>query len=139
MVFGTFDMIHEGHEDFFRQARALARPEPGRRAPEPYLIVSVARDASSSRVKGASPRHAEGERLAHVAEHPLVDKAMLGDEVGYLKHIMEEKPDIIALGYDQNGEFVDDLEHDLEKEGMSVRVVRLAAHRPDVYKTSKLL
>ena len=124
-------MIHEGHEDFFRQARALA--------PEPYLIVSVARNASASRVKGASPRHAEGERLAHVAEHPLVDKAMLGDEVGYLKHIMEEKPDIIALGYDQSGEFVDDLEHDLEKEGMSVRVVRLAAHRPDVYKTSKLL
>ena len=77
--------------------------------------------------------------MAHVAEHPLVDKAMLGDEVGYLKHIMEEKPDIIALGYDQSGEFVDDLEHDLEKEGMSVRVVRLAAHRPDVYKTSKLL
>ena len=34
MVFGTFDMIHAGHEDLFRQARALAK--------EPYLIVSVA-------------------------------------------------------------------------------------------------
>ena len=131
MVFGTFDMIHEGHEDFFRQARALA--------PDPYLIVSVARDTSASRIKGASPRHREGERVARVSEHPLVDKAVLGDEVGYLQHIVEEKPDIIALGYDQNGEFVDHLEDDLAREGMSVRVVRLAAHRPDVYKTSKLL
>ena len=131
MVFGTFDMIHEGHEDFFRQARALA--------PEPYLIVSVARDASASRVKGLPPRHVEAERLAAIAAHPLVDKAVLGDEVGYVKHIVEEEPDIIALGYDQAGEFVDHLKNDLKKVGVGAQVVRLAPYRPDVYKTSKLL
>jgi len=131
MVFGTFDMIHEGHVDLFRQARALAS--------DPYLIVSVARDASASRIKGASPRHTEGERVAHVATNPLVDKAVLGDEVGYVKHIMEEGPDIIALGYDQLGEFVDHLENELKKVGVGAQVVRLAAYRPDVYKTSKLL
>ncbi len=51
MVFGTFDMIHEGHADLFRQARALAS--------DPYLIVSVARDAVAQRIKGNRPRHSE--------------------------------------------------------------------------------
>lgn len=131
MVFGTFDMVHPGHEDFFRQARALAE--------EPYLVVSIARDSVSARVKGFPPRHHEAERLANVAAHPLVDRAVLGEELGYTRHIAEEKPDIIALGYDQHGEFVEHLEQDLKKEGLNVRVVRLAAHMPDVYKTSKLL
>ena len=138
MVFGTFDMVHPGHEDFFEQARKLAHHEHGRGA-EPYLIVSIARDAVASRIKGFSPRHHEAERLANVAAHPLVDKAVLGEELGYARHIAEEKPDIIALGYDQNGEYVDHLEEDLKKAGIKARIVRLAAHRPDVYKTSKLL
>src|SRR3989344_4773700 len=96
MVFGTFDMIHAGHEDFFRQARALA--------PQPYLIVSVARDSVAARIKGAKPRHSERERLVAVATHTGVDRAVLGDEKGYMSHIEKETPDIIALGYDQGGE-----------------------------------
>ena len=131
MVFGTFDVVHPGHEDFFRQAKGLSK--------DTYLIVSVARAAGASRVKGFSPRHVEAERLATVAVHPLVDEAVLGDEIGYLQHIVSAQPDIIALGYDQSGEYVDRLTDDFEKEGVSVRIVRLAAYRPDVYKTSKLL
>ena len=130
MVFGTFDMVHEGHEDFFRQARALA--------PAPHLIVSVARDASAARVKGSRPRHHESERLAIVAASPLVDEAVLGDEIGYTEHIAHARPDIIALGYDQSGEYVHDLERDLTQRGLSPKVVRLRAFKPDLFKTSKL-
>ena len=128
MVFGTFDMIHEGHEDFFRQARALAD--------EPHLIVSVARDASARRVKGRSPRHDEGARLALVVAHALVDEAVLGDEAGYMTHIVAAKPDIIALGYDQTGEYVEHLQRDLQNAGLSTKVVRLEGYKPEVYKTS---
>ena len=131
MVFGTFDMVHPGHEDFFRQARALAE--------EPYLIVSVARDAVATRYRGFSPRHHESERLAQVAAHPLVDEAVPGDETGYIAHIVTARPDIIALGYDQTGEYVERLEKDLQEAGMSTQVVRLSAFRPEVYKTSKLI
>ncbi|MBI2612954.1 adenylyltransferase/cytidyltransferase family protein [Candidatus Kaiserbacteria bacterium] len=130
MVFGTFDVVHKGHENFFEQARALAE--------DPRLIVSVARDSVSTRIKGFSPRHHESERLATVAAHPLVDRAVLGDEVGYINHILGEKPGIIALGYDQHGEYVDHLEQDLEQAGFSVKIVRLKPHQPDLYKTSKL-
>ncbi len=130
MVFGTFDVVHKGHENFFEQARALAK--------EPYLIVSVARDHVAARIKGSLPRHHESERLAIIAAHPLVDKAVLGDEVGYVRHIADEKPDVIALGYDQHGEYVDYLERDLSRVGLAVKIVRLKPHRPDLYKTSRL-
>jgi choline-phosphate cytidylyltransferase len=130
MAFGTFDMIHRGHEDLFKQARALAE--------DPVLIVSVSRDSAARRQKGAAPRRDEAARLADIAAHPLVDEAVLGDEVGYMDHIAEAKPDIIGLGYDQSGEYVENLERDLKAAGLNVRVVRLSAFRPETYKTSKL-
>ncbi|MDO8521696.1 MAG: riboflavin kinase [bacterium] len=131
MAFGTFDMVHEGHADFFRQARALA--------PNPYLIVSVARDIVAERIKGMKPRNSEGARHAAVEKHELVNEAVLGDAEGYIRHIRANMPDIIALGYDQKGEFVENLEKDLRGAGMKTRIVRLGAFQPEVYKTSKLI
>lgn len=139
MVFGTFDMVHEGHVNFFRQARALACPEPGRRDPKPHLIVSVARDSIVTRIKGAKPRRSEKERSALLLRNALVDEVVLGQEDGYIEHIEEARPDVIALGYDQEGEFVDRLERDLTNAGVKVKVVRLEAFQPEKYKTSKLV
>lgn len=131
MVFGTFDIIHPGHESLFAQARSLAD--------DPYLVVSLARDSVAARIKGFAPRNPESERLAALAAHPLVDRAVLGDEVGYVRHITKEAPDIIALGYDQEGEYVDGLEEILRAAGLQTRIVRLKPHRPDLYKTSTLV
>ena len=130
MVFGTFDMIHKGHEDFFRQARILA--------PNPFLIVSVARDKAAERHRQTLPRVREDERFAQIENHPLVDEAVLGDVDGYIQHIKSASPDIIALGYDQRGEYVEQLEEDLSAAGLHVRVVRLKPFEPETYKTSKL-
>jgi FAD synthetase len=130
MVFGTFDLLHEGHLDFFRQARGLA--------PKSRLIVSVARDASVVRVKGRAPQRAEEDRLESVRACPLVDEAVLGDTIGYTAHVARAAPDIIALGYDQEGEYVENLSADLKDAGIRATVVRLAAYKPDIFKTSKL-
>lgn len=130
MVFGTFDMLHEGHLQFFREARALA--------PDAHLTVSVSRDSAAARIKGVPPRKSEVERLELVRGCPLVDRAVLGDEQGYMAHIAAASPDIIALGYDQEGEYVDALERDLLGAGLSARVMRMHAYMPEVYKTSKL-
>ncbi len=131
MVFGTFDMVHEGHVDFFRQARALAR--------NPCLIVSVARDPIVARIKGVKPRRSESERQALLERNMLVDEVILGQEDGYIEHIEAARPSIIALGYDQVGEFVDRLERDLTNAGMKVKVMRMKAFRQETYKTSKLI
>jgi len=130
MVFGTFDMVHPGHEDLFRQARALA--------PEPHLIVSVARDSAVVRAKGNMPRNTQEMRLALAQKHPLVDEAVLGDEKGYIEHIIRAKPDIIALGYDQEGEYVEHLAVDLAAAGFFAPIVRLQPFHPEIYKTSRL-
>ena len=131
MVFGTFDMIHPGHEDLFRQARSLAL--------DPFLIVSIARDAVAERIKGFFPRNGEDVRREMLAHHSLVDEAIVGDTEGYMEHIKMVRPDIIALGYDQRGEYVDTLESDLAAAGLQTKIVRLEAHRPEEYKTSKLI
>ncbi len=130
MVFGTFDIVHAGHEDMFRQARALAT--------EPFLIVSVARDNIVERIKSARPRNSEKARLANVRKNPLVDEVMLGDEGDHIPHIIAAKPSIIALGYDQEGEYVLDLKEKLAAAGITVDIVRLSAYKPEIYKTSKL-
>lgn len=130
MVFGTFDMVHQGHEDFFRQARALAE--------NPYLIVSVARDSAALRHRGFAPQNAQDDRLVVVASHELVDTAVLGDEEGFVDHIARANPDIIALGYDQEGEYVENLERELAAAGVSPKIVRLESFQPETFKTSKL-
>jgi cytidyltransferase-like protein len=130
MIFGTFDMVHEGHIDLFRQARALAS--------DPFLIVSVARDSVVTRAKGAAPRRNEMARLALLKNETLVDEVVLGDASGYMPHILAAHPDIIALGYDQAGEYVDTLEQDLQAAGIMAPLVRLKAFQPDDYKTSRL-
>ena len=131
MVFGTFDMLHDGHLDFFKQARALA--------PDSLLIVSIARDRSAERIKGAAPRRTEVARMQLVEECPLVDEVVLGNEEGFIEHIKRAAPDIIALGYDQTGEYVHALQSALDNEGMHTKIVRLKPFKPEKYKTSKLL
>lgn len=130
MVFGTFDMLHEGHLDLFRQARLLAS--------EPILIVSIARDSAAERIKGSKSRRTELERLALVETCDLVDEVVLGDKEGYVEHIKQVSPDIIALGYDQKGEYVDHLDAALDRVGLHPKIVRLKPYKPEIYKTSRL-
>ncbi len=130
MIFGTFDIIHPGHEHFFKQARNLAR--------QSFLIVSLARDVNVKKIKGARPRNNERIRKAAVAAHPLVDQALLGGLNNYLTHIIKANPNIIALGYDQKA-YTQTLLRDLKQAGLKTKVVRLKSHKPAIYKTSKLI
>ena len=129
MVFGTFDGVHKGHLDFFRQAKRLA--------PGSTLVVSVARDQNVRKIKGRLPKRSESERLRGVRSASLVDKALLGGVEDHLPHILKERPDIIALGYDQKA-YVKDLKKDLEAAGLRVKVVRLHSFHPRKYKSHLL-
>ncbi len=130
MVFGTFDILHKGHISFFKQARKLAK--------KPYLIVSVARDKNVKKIKGLSPTNNERKRLAVVRVSRFVNEAVLGGLKNHITHIIQQKPHIIALGYDQKA-YVKGLGKALKAKGLPVTIKRLKAFKPRLYKSSKLL
>ncbi len=127
MVFGTFDILHKGHLNFFKQARALSK--------KPFLIVSVARDINVKKIKGHKPVNCEKKRFMKVKALKFVDKTVLGGIKNHIPHIIKEKPDVIALGYDQK-KYVQNLKSDLTRRGLNVKIERLKAFMPQVYKSS---
>lgn len=127
MVFGTFDILHKGHINFFRQARKLSR--------NPFLIVSVARDVNVKKIKGAKPVYPEKTRLSAIKKGSFVDKAVLGGSRNYLRHIIKEKPNILALGYDQKA-YTKNLKELLAKKGLRVKIIRLKSFQPEIFKSS---
>jgi len=129
MVFGTFDGVHKGHQNFFKQARILAS--------KPFLIVSIARDKNVFKIKNKFPNLNEKERVLLVKKFKLVDKVVLSGVGKHIPHIIKEHPDIIALGYDQNN-YVKNLKKDLKNEGLNVKVVRLKPYKKHIYKNHLL-
>jgi FAD synthetase len=115
---GVFDLLHLGHVKFLQEAKASG----GKNA---KLIVIIARDSTVEKIKGKKPIMAEDQRCALVEALKVVDKAVLGAEnfdVGDV--IGKVKPDIIALGYDQ-----DDMNRQVQKyvaeHKSSIKVVRI--------------
>tara|TARA_Y100000310_G_C20590184_1_gene767555 strand:- start:384 stop:785 length:402 start_codon:yes stop_codon:yes gene_type:complete len=125
LAFGTFDGVHPGHENFFEQASKLGN-----------LTVVIARDATVQAVKHRTPDHDEATRQALVQAQPTVQKAILGNTGNKYDVILAEKPDIIALGYDQT-HFTEKLASWLAEHLPDTQVVRLEPFHPDKYKTSK--
>jgi FAD synthetase len=129
MVFGTFDGLHKGHENFFRQARKLAK--------DAVLVVSVARDKNVKRIKGRLPQIKERQRVLNLKKLTLVNEVVMGNQLGYIQHIVRAKPQIIALGYDQT-HYIEGLAEQLKARGITVKIVRLKPYKPHLYKSSLL-
>ncbi len=125
MVFGTFDYLHAGHENLFRQARELGEE----------IICIIARDKTVRTIKGFSPDHNEKERLKNLQNTEWADKVILGFHKDKTKVIRMYKPDIIALGYDQFA-FTYQLEKLIIDLSLNTKIVRLKPYRPHLYKSS---
>jgi FAD synthetase len=127
MVFGVFDLLHEGHRAFLAEARRHGD----------ILIVLVSRDRTAEILKGKRPRQNEKTRRAAVEKVEAVSSSLLGDKsLSSYRILLKEKPDIICLGYDQ-----DSLEKDLctqMREGKipAIPLRRLAPHKPEKFHTS---
>lgn len=122
MVFGTFDIVHPGHHHFLKEAKEYGD----------HLIVVVARDINVNKLKKHQPVYSEDERLEAVQKLGIADKVILGSETDPFTRIKEEKPHVIALGYDQKF-YIDELEDNIDDD---VIIVRLSPHYPDIYKSS---
>ena len=125
LVFGSFDLLHEGHKHFFNEAKKLGNT----------LYVVVARDSSIKSFKGHEPNFNEDERVEHIKKLEIVDDVRLGYEGDKWKIIEEIKPDIIALGYDQDS-YTKGLEKGMLDRNLKVKIVRLGSYMPEKYKSS---
>ena len=125
MAFGSFDILHKGHEHYLNEARSYGD----------YLIVVVARGENILRFKGKKPKHDENYRLGEVKKLGFVDEVILGHKDDVFKVLEEFKPDVICLGYDQKAE---KLKEGLGKRNLKAKIVRAKPFKPEIYKSSIL-
>ncbi|MDQ3854938.1 MAG: D-glycero-beta-D-manno-heptose 1-phosphate adenylyltransferase [Chloroflexota bacterium] len=91
---GVFDILHAGHVELLRRAKALGD----------VLVVAVNSDACTRRLKGPTrPVNNERDRLALVAALDSVDHAILFDDDTPAELIRQLRPDIHVKGGDYAG------------------------------------
>ena len=128
MAFGSFDVLHKGHEAYLNQAKSYGD----------YLIVIVARNKNITKFKGRKPKNDENYRLEQIKKLGFVDESVLGNKEDILKVLEEYKPDVICLGYDQRTIDEEKLKEELEKRNLKAEIVRAKPYKEDVYKSSKI-
>lgn len=90
---GVFDLLHPGHADLLRRARALGD----------RLVVGVNGDASASRLKGdGRPVMGVAERCSLVAGLECVDLVFTFDELTAETAVRTLRPDIYVKGDDHD-------------------------------------
>jgi FAD synthetase len=120
---GTFDILHPGHIKFLKEAKKLGDE----------LVVIVAREKNVRHKP--KPILPEEQRRRVVEALKFVDRAILGDKEDIFKPIMELKPDIIVLGYDQH--FDEEwLKKELGKRSLHAKVLRIKAKEEGEYCSS---
>jgi len=119
MVAGSFDILHTGHIWFLKKAKKLC---PGCK-----LIVVVARDSTIRKYKKREPIFTERERLEIVKSLKYVDEAILGNELDgktFFDILLDIKPDILVLGYDQRVT-EEKIKNWAKENGLNIDIVRL--------------
>jgi len=128
MATGVFDIIHLGHLHYLEESKKLGDE----------LVVVVATD-TTVRKRKHEPITPEKMRCELVASLKPVDKAVLGREGGDIFEIVKDlRPDIITLGYDQPFD-QKNLEKELAKRGLKVKVVRMPHLDHDLDGTRKII
>ena len=96
ITYGTYDLLHEGHLNLLRRAKALGD----------YLIVGVTNDNFDRERGKLNVRNNVLERVEAVKSTGLADKIIIEDYVGQkIDDIQKYDVDIFAIGSDWEGKF----------------------------------
>ncbi len=115
MATGVFDLLHPGHLYFLTEAKRLGDE----------LVVVVARDQTARRLKH-EPYVPEHVRREMVEALKPVDRAILGSTTDIYETVVRERPQVIALGYDQLWN-EKEVEAECARRGVPVKVVRIGS------------
>ncbi len=124
---GTFDLLHPGHVHYLNTAKSAGD----------HLTVIVARDTTVKRVKKRDTVFPEKMRVEMVRALKMVDRAVLGGKGNMLDKVIEIRPHVIVVGYDQHVS-IPKLKHELAERGLVCSIVRAGPHAPHAYKSTKL-
>ncbi|MDO8590952.1 MAG: adenylyltransferase/cytidyltransferase family protein [bacterium] len=121
MAFGVFDVLHNGHRHFLKEAKKLGQK----------LVVAVAPDEAVLMIKNRLPHESLTKRIENLQTEKLADVVVSGDPVlGDWHVIKSHKPDVIALGYDQK-ELELTLSRFLKENGLKTRCVFIKPYSDD--------
>ena len=117
---GVFDIIHPGHIYTLNAAKTLGD----------VLVVVVATDNTSEKMKKRRPLHTQEQRQELVNSLSMVDLCLVGQEDDIFKTVNHVRPQIIALGYDQihQEKFITD---GCKKIKLEAKVARLQSPIPE--------
>ncbi|MBO5881608.1 MAG: Gfo/Idh/MocA family oxidoreductase [Alistipes sp.] len=96
ITYGTYDLLHEGHINLLRRAKALGD----------YLIVGVTNDSFDRERGKLNVRNNVLERVEAVKATGIVDEVIIEDYVGQkIDDILKYDIDIFTVGSDWEGKF----------------------------------
>ncbi|MES2087568.1 MAG: adenylyltransferase/cytidyltransferase family protein [Patescibacteria group bacterium] len=128
LVFGVFDILHDGHRYFLESAKALGDK----------LFVVLAPDEAVLDLKKNHPHNPLALRMKNLETEKIADHIFEGDSKSGSWNIFTELiPDIIALGYDQEP-LGKALETFLAQTKHNVKLVRLFPHNDETLHSSSL-
>ncbi len=126
---GTFDLLHMGHVKYLEEAKKAGGENS-------ELIVIVARDKTVEKRKGAKPVVSEDHRRALVEALKVVDEAILGFEDFSMDKVIEKiKPDIVAVGHDQN-KIAEQVRKVIAHNGLNIQVIQIGKFGKDELNSS---
>ncbi len=118
---GVFDIIHPGHIHTLNAARDLGD----------VLIVVIATDKTTEKMKKRLPLHNQEQRKMLVDSLSVVDLSIVGHEGDIFKTVDLIRPQVIALGYDQIHQ-EKSITEGCKKINLDVTVARLQSPIPEV-------
>lgn len=96
ITYGTYDLLHQGHENLLRRAKSLGD----------YLIVGVTNDSFDVNRGKLNVRNNVLERVEAVRKTGFADKIIIEDYIGQkIDDIQKYDIDIFAIGSDWEGKF----------------------------------
>ncbi len=127
MATGVFDLLHAGHLYFLTEAKKLGDE----------LVVVVARDQTARRLKH-EPYVPEQLRREMVEALKPVDRAVLGSTTDIYETVVDVRPNLIALGYNQIWN-ENEIVRECVRRGVPVKVVRVGRRPYDDLATRRIV
>lgn len=120
---GKFDILHPGHLYYLKESLELVENSE--------LWVVIAHEANVENCVFSNQ-----ERKGVVEALEFVDEVVVGRrKISYEEVLRKVRPDLLALGFDQESE---GLEKILEELDMEIKVVRVSSLKPEKYSSSRI-